>query len=292
MEPNVRDYYTAGELAKMFMLSKQTILYYDRKGILKPKFVTENGYRYYSVSQYLTLEIIINLRKLDIPISEIQSYLRNRSPENLRKLLERKDQTCLETIRQNERIRSDIAIAFHQFEKADNSRLDQIMLNYRQEKDFYLSPLKNEIADRDVIFTLARHNLKVFSKRHFKERAIGWIISKEDFLSRGRGRAVAFFSTVNRNHFHLDDHIFTRPGGFYLTLRFKGTFHSRGAETSQKLKDFMIRNALDPIGDLYVMPLRNHWMTSEPAEYLNQISLQVSPLSAAPSLEKISGYES
>jgi len=71
MEPNVRDYYTAGELAKMFMLSKQTILYYDRKGILKPKFVTENGYRYYSVSQYLTLEIIINLRKLDIPISEI-----------------------------------------------------------------------------------------------------------------------------------------------------------------------------------------------------------------------------
>ena len=111
MEPNVRDYYTAGELAKMFMLSKQTILYYDRKGILKPKFVTENGYRYYSVSQYLTLEIIINLRKLDIPISEIQSYLRNRSPENLRKLLERKDQTCLETIRQNERIRSDIAIS-------------------------------------------------------------------------------------------------------------------------------------------------------------------------------------
>lgn len=278
MGPNPHEFYTAGELAKMFMLSKQTILYYDRRGILEPKFISDNGYRYYSLSQYLTLEIIINLRKLDIPLPEIQAYLKDRSPENLRKLLERKDQACLETIRQNEKIRNDIAIAFQQFEKANTSLLDQIMLNYRREKKFYLSPLNQNTEGRDVIFTLARHNLKVFSKRHFKERAIGWIITKEDFLSQGRGRATAFFSTVNQNHSPGDAHIFTRPAGSYLTLRFSGTFHSRAPEVSQALQKFMARNGLAPVSDVYVMPLRNHWMTSNPKEYLNQISFQVAPL--------------
>lgn len=279
MEPNLHEFYTAGELAKMFMLSKQTILYYDRRGILEPKFISDNGYRYYSLSQYLTLEIIINLRKLDIPLPEIQAYLKDRSPENLRKLLERKDQACLDIIRQNEKIRNDIAIAFQQFEKAETSLLDQIMLTYRREKKFYLSPIKQDTHGRDVIFTLARHNLKVFSKRHFKERAIGWIITKEDFLAQGRGRATAFFSTVNQNHPPGDAHLFTRPAGCYLTLRFSGTFHSRAPEASQALQNFMTRNSLTPIGDVYIMPLRNHWMTSNPNEYLNQISFQVTPLS-------------
>lgn len=60
-----KKYYTAGELARLFNIPKQTMLYYDKMGILKPEFVAENGYRYYSTPQYLTLEIILFLRKMD-----------------------------------------------------------------------------------------------------------------------------------------------------------------------------------------------------------------------------------
>lgn len=48
MKEKEKDYYTAGELAKLFHIPKQTMLYYDKMGILKPEFVAENGYRYYS----------------------------------------------------------------------------------------------------------------------------------------------------------------------------------------------------------------------------------------------------
>ena len=38
--------FTAGEIAKLSGLSKQTILFYDKKGILKPDYVDpDNGYR-------------------------------------------------------------------------------------------------------------------------------------------------------------------------------------------------------------------------------------------------------
>lgn len=63
-----KEYYTAGELAKLFGIPKQTMFYYDKMGLLTPEFVAENGYRYYAMPQYLTLEIILFLRKLDISV--------------------------------------------------------------------------------------------------------------------------------------------------------------------------------------------------------------------------------
>lgn len=71
-----KKYYTAGELARLFNIPKQTMLYYDKMGILKPEFVAENGYRYYSTPQYLTLEIILFLRKMDISVPDIHKFWR------------------------------------------------------------------------------------------------------------------------------------------------------------------------------------------------------------------------
>lgn len=89
MKEKEKDYYTAGELAKLFHIPKQTMLYYDKMGILKPEFVAENGYRYYSTPQYLTLEIILFLRKMDISVPDIRKFLENRSRDNILRILDR-----------------------------------------------------------------------------------------------------------------------------------------------------------------------------------------------------------
>lgn len=39
-----RKYFTAGELAAIFNISKQSLLYYDKVNLLSPDFVSENGY--------------------------------------------------------------------------------------------------------------------------------------------------------------------------------------------------------------------------------------------------------
>ena len=57
MSKNPKLYYTAGELADLFELPKQTLLYYDKMGILSPEFISENNYRHYSLKQYLILEV-------------------------------------------------------------------------------------------------------------------------------------------------------------------------------------------------------------------------------------------
>ena len=99
-----KKYYTAGELARLFNIPKQTMLYYDKMGILKPEFVAENGYRYYSTPQYLTLEIILFLRKMDISVPDIHKFLENRSRDNILRILDRRKEECLQQIDQARRL--------------------------------------------------------------------------------------------------------------------------------------------------------------------------------------------
>lgn len=273
--PHDKNYYTAGEMAKMFNLSKQTMLYYDRIGLLQPEFVTENGYRHYSLQQFLALEVISNLRKLDISVSDIQKYLDSRSPEALRALLEEKDKNCREIIEQNENVRKNIGAVIQQLEVLDENCLNQITLNYYHPKKLYLSRLTAKKGHMGTIYMLASHNQKVYDEHHFKERAVGWIIDKDAFFEGKSGTALAYFSTVSMNYFDDKEHYYEAPAGLYITLRFKGTFHSNKKELAKKIGDFMQRNNLVAVSNLFVQPLKNYWMCTTKKEYINQVTIQV-----------------
>ena len=49
--------FTVGEMAKLSNISKQTLIFYDRKGVFSPNYVDpDNGYRYYSADQLELLD--------------------------------------------------------------------------------------------------------------------------------------------------------------------------------------------------------------------------------------------
>lgn len=76
---------TIGEFAKLAETTKRTVLWYEEKGILKPKQINpENSYRLYSTDQIIDFKAILLLRKLNFSIEEIKSFLsKNNSPETL-----------------------------------------------------------------------------------------------------------------------------------------------------------------------------------------------------------------
>ena len=101
---NTQNYFTAGELAKLFNISKQTLLYYDKINLLSPDYISENGYRHYSIKQYLDLEIIVNLRNLNISIADIKEFLDHRGKDKFEQVIQKKRTECREIIKDNERV--------------------------------------------------------------------------------------------------------------------------------------------------------------------------------------------
>lgn len=121
-------YFTVGEFANLFGISKQTLLYYERNGIFLPAFIDTNGYRYYSVKQYFLFEILTTFRTLGIPLKKIAWYLSHRSPAHFRQMLtERKElfDQQIKILRDNQR-ELETKIAF--LDSLDHLPLDKVLL--------------------------------------------------------------------------------------------------------------------------------------------------------------------
>ena len=67
--------YTISKLGRLFGLSRSTLLYYDRIGLLIPSGRTHAGYRCYSETDCLRLERICGFRRAGLALKEIRAIL-------------------------------------------------------------------------------------------------------------------------------------------------------------------------------------------------------------------------
>lgn len=72
-----KNYYTAGEIAKISGVSSRTIRYYDSKGLLQPVNYSSSGYRYYDTSSFETLQKILMFKFLGFSLEEIGVFIKN-----------------------------------------------------------------------------------------------------------------------------------------------------------------------------------------------------------------------
>ena len=279
------EYFTAGQLASLYGIPKQTLLYYDKSELLIPEFIHDNGYRYYSVSQYLTLEIILNMRKLNIPINDIKEYLNNRNTKNFQQLLQKKQQECDNIIAELQQTKESLALSLNALSELTQCPLEQIQLSFQTAKPLLVSDsLINTKTVRERVKILAHHNQKTFDKNHFKEFSTGWIISQHDFSNKVLNKTTHYFTPVP--DFFNSQQCFIRPSGMYISINFKGTYYARGLEIQQQLLNFLNLNKLQITSDIYILPLKNHWLTEDLNSYINQITFQVEPLLTIPVQQK------
>ncbi|MBA8792524.1 DNA-binding transcriptional MerR regulator [Friedmanniella endophytica] len=73
---------TIGEFSRLTQLSVRTLRRYHEGALLEPAVVDEaTGYRYYSLDQIPTAQVIHRLRELDVPLGDVQRILRTPDPE-------------------------------------------------------------------------------------------------------------------------------------------------------------------------------------------------------------------
>ena len=69
-------YYLIGEVSKITGISKDTLHFYNKIGLLVPDHIDEkNQYRYYSRWNLWQLDIITTCRKLSVPLDKVKQIL-------------------------------------------------------------------------------------------------------------------------------------------------------------------------------------------------------------------------
>lgn len=78
--------FSTGEFARRANVTVRTIHYYEKKGLIQPEKISENGYRYYGKQEFARLQRILTLKLLGFSLEEIQEFSLN---ENDRDFLQR-----------------------------------------------------------------------------------------------------------------------------------------------------------------------------------------------------------
>ena len=74
----MKEFFSIGEVSKLFDINKKTLRYYDEIDLFKPSFVNkENKYRYYTLDQFQYLETIKYLKELGLSLEKIKHHLNN-----------------------------------------------------------------------------------------------------------------------------------------------------------------------------------------------------------------------
>ncbi len=274
-------YFTAGELANIFGISKQTLLYYDRMGLFSPAFVSENGYRHYNMNQYMDLEVILRLRSLNISIALIKQYLQNRSKEDFVTILESKRKESEEIIRENQEILKIINSFSANISVEKQTPFAQPLLTWRKERKLCATLTTDAYNGKDRIMLFTRHAEQTFENNNVLDKTVGWIIEREAFLKRQPIRnTIAFFSYAPDKYEEPEEleegtEIYTLPVGLYVEVYFKGTFYENAKLVSENIEKFLEANDLQAVGEIFVLPIENHLLHNDPNKYINKLFLQV-----------------
>jgi DNA-binding transcriptional MerR regulator len=81
---------TISKLGKRFGLSRATLLYYEREGLLEPASRAANGYRWYGDKEVERLTQIVGFRSYGVPVRDIRELLARNSDQAHEQILRKR----------------------------------------------------------------------------------------------------------------------------------------------------------------------------------------------------------
>ena len=128
------DLYSTGEFAKKANVSVRTIHFYEKKGLIHPRLISESKYRYYGEQDFALLQKIVCLKNLGFTLDEIQAFsLRENDSQFVQESLDLQLKLVNQKITQLELVReaigrtADCLRQTHKVDWKDMARLIKMM---------------------------------------------------------------------------------------------------------------------------------------------------------------------
>lgn len=270
----MKDYYKIGEISKIYGFGKDSLIYYEKLGILKPDRDT-NGYRMYSIQDIYRLNLIKELRGIGFSMKKIKEYLENRTlkstedilneelilTENkIKELISQKNNILnrLESIKESKEITDFEEIELKYIKKRKAIELNA-NITRDEEFDFCVQKLQNEYEGR--IDILGNNNIGSF----FSEEA----------LKNGKSNVFkSVFCLLDENE---EIYNITLEEGYYASFKYKGDY-SENQKHLKKLDKFIKDNNLVSIGtplEIYKIDIHE---TGNTKEFVTEIQVPVKKL--------------
>ncbi len=215
---------TIGQFAAMHGINKKTLMWYDEIGLFKPAFINpENGYRCYNYHQSPVLETILLLRELDVSVSEIQDFMKNRSAGSMKCLLEEKITDLDAQITHLQAVRATLCTHHRNMETLLSMDLSEISIVKKEERCLVTVDVdRNTSFEQEVELITAETEKYRLGRLH--KASYGSMLPVADLLNGSFDNYSRLFIEIPFLPYQAGLHI--TPKGKYLRAFHKGDWSS------------------------------------------------------------------
>ena len=146
----MKDYYKIGEISKIYGIGRDSLMYYEDIGILKP-FRDKNRYRMYKLSDIWRLNLIKELRSLNFPMKKIKEYLDDRNIESTKEILNTEisliDEKIEELLSYKQNIMKRLDTINDELRNLKLYEIDLVYINKRKSRELNANITKDEEFD-------------------------------------------------------------------------------------------------------------------------------------------------
>lgn len=263
-----------GEVAKLFHISVGSLRHYESAGLLTPEYVDKStGYRYYSSRQFEVLNTILYLRVLDMPLSQIADFLKNKDVEVMQEKLLRQKELVHEKKRQLEIIERKIDNRLNRLDEARRSEPGKIRVidskPGRIVRIYDSVKLKTHLDLENPIRLLEQkqHKTSVFLGK------VGVDISKKHINEEKFDQYDCIFLLLDDEDDFIGKYDIL-PSEKCVCVRFKGS-HEQAAEQYRKLLSYIRENNMTVNGYSREITIIDYGLTNDTEKFVTEIQIPV-----------------
>ena len=266
-------FFKAGQFASLCGVKKDTLFHYEKMGLLKPEKITENGYRWYSVRQLYTFDVISALRRLNMPLADIRNYLEHRNPAAFLSLLEEKQQELAAERRRLAQMESLLTETIRGITLAQATPPGLIRLESCTQEYYVAIPAPDFATYEEKEYLIQIRPLLVWAREHGSRTLPPGDIIRRESMEQGRFVEDAYYYKIDPAAPARDRHV--KPAGTYAVLYHQGSYETL-EEASRTLWDWVHDQGMTPLGDLYEEELITFLSTEDTGEYRMRLSIRIS----------------
>ena len=263
-----------GDVARMFHISTGSLRHYEQAGLLKPEYIDQDtGYRYYSVRQFEILNTIRYLRALDMPLEQIDDFLKNRDIDVIEDKLMKQIELVARKQRELAIIEQKIEHRLDQLRDAMNSELDVIQL--KKVSSCRIVWLKDSLRPKsylDLEYAIRRLEENQTESVVFLGK-VGVGISKENLLAGRFDQYDSVFLVLDAEDSYKGT-VEQHPEELCVSICFCGSHKEAGAHY-EKMMEYIEKHKMEVTGFSREITMIDYGITNNTDKFVTEILIPI-----------------
>ena len=257
------------DFAEFSRTTRDTLLHYDRIGLLSPVLRGENNYRYYSSSQLAIVNVIRTFQQLGMSLEDISGLRDRRTPELANMVFERQIEEIDKKIEEWVRARKLSLTLKKAIDSASNIEENAITVRFLPAEAIILGDLNDYSRDRTDYDALLSFYNDIGNK--YPDLDLNypvWATYSEERLKQRE------WSHPDRYYFYNPEGYDRRPAALYAIGYIRGGY-SPNNELYGRLVDYIDANGYEICGDAYEEYPLNEICAIDDKDYLIRLMITV-----------------